>query len=175
MSDVVTVPAAALARWRRQAKELRKKDVMPHHAALDAVARLTGVFRDWHHVVLEAKATEPTEQAFKAGLVIGMDQKDAYDARARRADLLEFLEDDRMLGFVSGEFAKRRPKPWNEEDEWDMEFLRELVYFRWKGALPDTLDQAEKLTRKYFFFLPEYVRLKGELLLDPFSDEDGNE
>ena len=52
MSDVVTVPAAALARWRRQAKELRKKDAMPHHAALDAVARLTGVFRDWHHVIL---------------------------------------------------------------------------------------------------------------------------
>ena len=49
------------------------------------------------------------------------------------------------------------------------------MYFRWKGALPDTLDQAEKLTRKYFFFLPEYVRLKGALLLDPFSDEDGNE
>ena len=46
MSEKVVVPAAALERWRRQAKELKKQKAIPHQAALDAVACLTGCFRD---------------------------------------------------------------------------------------------------------------------------------
>ena len=174
MSDKVVVPAAALERWRRQAKQLRKQKAIAHHTALDVVARLTGIFRDWHHVIVEAKATEPAEQAFRSGLVVGMDQKDAYEARHTRRNLLDFVEEDRMLEFTVAEFERRRPKPWNDEDEWQAQFLRELVYFRWTGVLSETHDEAELLARKAFFFLPDYVRLKGRLLLDPFSDEDAN-
>ena len=57
----------------QKGKKLVKQNGIAHHAALDIVARAGGWFTDWHHLIEAAKATEPTEREFKAGLIIGMD------------------------------------------------------------------------------------------------------
>jgi len=157
---------------RRKAKELKKQTGVPHHEALDIVAREIFHLPDWHHFIEQAKANELSERAFKAGLVIGMDPKDADYNPSR---LINFVPDDRLEMFVHSEFEKQHPKPWSEnvEDMW--EAYEELVYFRCKGAAPGTLEETLKICEKDFFFAPFYVRLKGKVLQDAFSDEDENE
>jgi len=44
------------------------------------------------------------------------------------------------------------------------------MFFRSHRIVPESLDEAEELSRKDFFFLPQYLRLKGRLLVDSFDD-----
>lgn len=176
MSDVSRIavfPAAAVEHLRRKAKELKKKTGVPHHEALDIVAREIFHLPDWHHFIEQAKANELSERAFKAGLVVGIDVKEASDVRS---SLSQFVRDERLVMFVRSEFEKAHPKPWSEEVEGDWEDLDwQFVYFRCVRTTPNTLDEVWELCRKDFFFGPQYVRLKGKVLQDPFSDEDENE
>ena len=80
MSDtLLVIPSAAVEALRRKAKKLVKERSVAHHAALDMVARAGGAFPDWHHLIEAAKATEASERAFKAGLVVGIDVKEAQE------------------------------------------------------------------------------------------------
>ena len=171
MSDVHVIPSAAVEAWRRKAKKLARQEGIPHHAALDAVARASGVYPDWHHVIEAAKATEPTERAIKSGLVIGMDPKDVDHDRSR---IVRFVHDERVVIFLRLSYERQHPQPWSEDDEGGWFNIKELVYFRFKGGAPDTLEAVYELCRGDFFFSPRYVRLKGKVLLDPFFDEDDN-
>ncbi len=173
MSDVHVIPSAAVEALRRKAKKLRKEQGMPHHAALDAVARAGGRFPDWHHFIEAAKATEPAEQAFKHGLVIGMDIKDALEVPDSR--LTQFLPDERLAMFVFEEFGLTPSGGLGETDDWRVDALDETVFFRSRRIVPDTLDEALKLRRQDFFFFPRYVRLRGQLLIDPLEEDDEDE
>ena len=168
MSDVVVIPSAAVEALRRKAKKLRKEEGLPHHAALDAVARAGGVFPDWHHFIEAAKATEPAEEAFKHGLVIGMDIKDALDVP--KAKLVHFIEDERLVAFVLDEFGLNPSKAMSDAEQWHLDLINETMFFRSRRIVPESLDAAEELSRKDFFFLPQYLRLKGRLLVDSFDD-----
>src|SRR5487761_1947828 len=129
MSDVnvIVIPAAAVERLRRKAKKLTKQNGIAHHAALDNVARASGRFADWHHLIEAAKATEVTERALKTGLVIGMDRKDVDFDQSR---IKRFVRDERVSMFFRMEFEKWHPEPWSEEDEGGRDDIDELVYFR---------------------------------------------
>ena len=169
MSNVIVIPSAAVEALRKKAKKLRKETGIAHHAALDAVARTGGVFPDWHHLIDAAKATEPSERAFKAGLVVGIDVKEAQDIRR---SLSQFVHDDQLLMFVRSAFEKAHPKPWNEEIAGDWNDLgSQLVFLRGVRAVPNTLDETLERCREDFFWPPRYVRLRGKVLRDPFSDE----
>lgn len=170
MSDVVVIPSAAVEALRRKAKKLRKEQGLPHHAALDAVARAAGRFPDWHHFIEAAKATEPAEQAFKHGLVIGMDIKDAMDVPA--AKLAHFIEDARLRAFVFDDFDLHPTGGLGEDEDWRIDSVYETVFFRSRRIVPDTLEEALKLSRADFFFAPRYVRLGGMLVFDVLVDED---
>ncbi|MEK7437992.1 MAG: hypothetical protein AAB150_14035 [Pseudomonadota bacterium] len=174
MSDVKVVPvipSAVVERLRRKAKKLVKQDGIAHHAALDIVARASGRFTDWHHLIEAAKATEASEQAFKSGLIIGMDPKDVDFDQSR---IRRFVRDERVLVFLRLEFEKQHPQPWSEDDRWGWTDIEQLAYFRPKRSLPDSLHAVMQLCREDFFFAPRYVRLKGKVLQDPFSDEAEN-
>ena len=110
MSDTVVIPAFVVERLRRKAKKLHRETGIAHHAALDAVAQEGGAFPNWHHLIEAAKATEPTERAFKTGLVVGIDRKEAADVPS---SLKEFMHDERLLAFVRAEFEREHPKPWS--------------------------------------------------------------
>jgi len=165
----VVVASSEVEHFQRKAKKLHKETGVPHHAALDAVVRASGAFPDWHHFIEAAKATEPAEEAFKHGLVIGMDIKDALDVPA--AKLTHFIEDEQLVAFVMNEFRLNPSEAMSDEDQWHMDLIYETVFFRARQIVPDSLDEAEKLSRKDFFFLPQYLRLKGKLLIDPFEGE----
>ncbi len=169
---IAVFPSAAVENLRRKAKQLKKKTGVTHHEALDIVAREIFHLPDWHHFIEQAKANELSERALKAGLVIGIDAKDADFNLSR---LIHFVPDERLVMFVHSEFEEQHPKPWSEnvKDMW--EAYDELVYFRCKGAVPGTLEKTVKVYEKDFFFAPLYVRLKGKVLQDAFSGEDENE
>ena len=172
MSDVLVIPSAAVEALRRKAKKLVKERGVAHHAALDMVARAGGAFPDWHHLIDAAKATEPSERAFKAGLVVGIDVKEAQDVRL---SLSQFVRDEQLVTFVRSAFERAHPKPWSEEVTGDWEDLDlQLVYFRGLRAIPNSLDETLELCREDFIWPPRYVRLRGEVLQDPFSDDFGN-
>jgi hypothetical protein len=173
MPNGIVIPAAAVEALRRKAKKMRKETGIAHHAALDAVARAGGMFPDWHHLIEAAKATEPAERAFKAGLVVGIDAKEAQDVRP---SLSQVVRDERLVMFVRRAFERTHPRPCTEEVEGDREDLEwQLVYFRGVRAIPNSLDETLELCREDFIWPPRYVGLKGKLLRDPFSDEDENE
>ena len=169
--NVAVIPSAAVEYLRRKAKKLVKQDGIAHHAALDIVARAGGQFVDWHHLIEAAKATEPSERAFKEGLIIGMDPKDVDFDHSR---IKCFVRDEQVIMFFRMEFEKKHPQPWSEENQWDWDDINELVYFRPKRGLPHSLEEVFELCREDFFFSPQYVRLKGVVLQDPFTDEAEN-
>ena len=172
MSDILIIPSAAVEALRRKAKKLVKERGVAHHTALDMVARAGGTFPDWHHLIDAAKATEPSERAFKAGLVVGIDVKEAQDVRP---SLSQFVRDEQLVTFVRSTFEKSHPKPWSEEVTVDWENLDlQLVYFRGVRAVPNSLDETLELGRQHFIWPPRYVRLRGKVLQDPFSDEAEN-
>jgi len=173
MSDIIIIMPSAQVDWlRRKAKQIRKETGVPHHEALDIVAREFGHLSDWHHVIESAKVTEPAERAHKTGLVIGMDVKEADDVNVSR--LTHFVVDEQLYFFVLREYGKEGPVSWDDEDEEARQIAHEFVFFRSKRLVPDTLDQAVAIAEKDFFFAPRYLRLKGERLIDPFEfgDED---
>ena len=172
MSDMVVVPSVAVEALRRKAKKLVKERGVAHHAALDMVARAGGAFPDWHHLIEAAKATEPSERAFKAGLVVGIDVKEAQDVRP---SLSQFIRDEQLVKFVRSALERAHPKPWSEEVAGDWEDLgAQLVYFRGVRAVPNSLDETLERCREDFIWPPRYVRLRGKVLQDPFSDEAAN-
>ena len=172
MSDVFVIPSAAVEALRRKAKKLVKERGVAHHAALDMVARAGGAFPDWHHLIEAAKTTEPSERAFKAGLVVGIDVKETQDVRR---SLSQFVRDEKLVMFVRSAFERAHPKPWSEEVAGDWEDLgAQLVYFRGVRAVPNSLEETLELCREDFVWPPRYVRLRGKVLQDPFSDEAEN-
>lgn len=172
MSDIPRIdvfPAAAVEHLRRKAKELKKQTGVPHHEALDIVAREIFHLPDWHHFIEQAKANELSERAFKAGLVIGMDPKDADFNLSR---LINFVPDERLIMFVHSEFEKQHPKPWSEDVEFEWEDYEQLVFFRCGRAIPKTVEDVFLLCEKEFFFQPIYVRLRGRVVSTFLEDED---
>jgi hypothetical protein len=168
MSEALVVSAAALERWRRQARELKKERAIPHHAALDAVALETGFFRDWHHLIDAAKATEPTEAAFKAGLVVGVDFKNFEELSSARQG---FVEDERIAWFVVADYMKRHRELASETEAQELLVLH-VVYFRWHGAIPRSGDEALRLAHRVFGASLLYARLRGARVFDVLSEDD---
>ena len=99
------------------------------------------MFPNWHHLIVAAKATEPAERAFKHGLVIGMDIKDALDVAESR--LTQFLPDDRLAMFAFDEFGLKPSGGLGETDDWRVEALDETVFDRSRRILPVSLDERE--------------------------------
>lgn len=172
MPDVIVIPSATVERLRRKAKKLKKDTGVSHHDALDLVARDMR-FPDWHHVIEAAKATEPSEQAFKAGLVIGVDRKEIDGVNLSR--LTHFTLDEQAIIFLLTEYEKRHPKPWTEDDEFGALDFEGLAYFRPKGVVPGTLEETLKVCQEDFFWPPWYVRLRGKVVLNMFQEGEGDD
>lgn len=169
MPDIHVVPAASIESLRRKAKKLKKERGIPHHEALDMVARIGGVFPNWHHIVEAAKATEPSERAFKTGFLVGLDPKEASEMSVSSLD--SFVCDERLLIFVLDELEKERRekgRPYEREE------YEELVYLRYTRRTPVDFDKATDICAESFFFPPRYLRFKGEVIeaLPYQEDED---
>ena len=130
------------------------------------------MFTNWHQVIEAAKETEPSEHAFKKGLVIGLDPKEADGI----GESEYFTYDDRVLLFVLEELnEERRANGQSIEGEDYLDLVDDysaLVYLRCKNGVLADFDQATKLCAKEFFFPPRYIRFNGEVKDDWLRADD---
>jgi hypothetical protein len=57
---------ATFGKWKQQARALKRSGHMPHHQALDHIAKSKG-FDNWHHLITEAKLNSVSETAYSFG------------------------------------------------------------------------------------------------------------
>lgn len=165
--DIVTIPAIAVDRLRRKAKRLKKETEITHQQALDSVARQSNYFQSWHHLIQAAKLSTLAEQAFRHGLVFGMDFKDLQDYPN---DNPEFIQDERMSVFVCQDY-KKSVENWTEDNDDDLEEFEHCGYFRYIGNVPSTYADALVLITNAFFFPPRLVWING-VRCDPLAERD---
>ena len=165
---VYIVPAALVERMRRKAKTLKKQTGITHQQALDRVAQQSKRFDSWHNLIQAAKLTEPSERAYRSGLLFAMDRKDAEFDPKRHP---HFVPDNQAEFFVIENYRKSLKNP-TQSDIHALEELQDYVYFRYGGRIPATLDEALDIIGEAFFFPPQYIWLRGKPI-DPFEENDG--
>lgn len=187
MKATFIVTSADLEKLKQRARQLKRNSGIPHHQALQDVAKTAG-FHHWHHAVESAKVTDVTERAYYAGLLIAMDVKDAQDFRPQDLfveDEQAFLvcADDMRLALRISEvddddvplFDAYSPEKFEEIFREDM---MNYVFFRYAGKTPprDVADALELVTQ-CSFWSPQYVWLRGDFINTyetPAEDGRGN-
>lgn len=184
MKRVILIKRKQFELLKQEARKLKKSEHLPHHEALDAVAKAHG-FHHWHDVCECHKATEPIEIAGESGLIVGFDfsEKDGMDSYSGEKDF-PFIEDHGFLPlFKKSLFTTFCDSPYVDMDEnltdktlkeaMDTEELDEffdeqigsLYYYRYTGDSPlPSLDEAMMLMDPYSYWPPRVVLFKGELI-----------
>lgn len=157
MSKVTyVVTSSVLKALHKKAKVLKNQNNIPHHEALNNIAKSSS-FANWEHLKASANKTAISENAFKNGLVWAMDMKDAEPS-----SMDGIVVDDQIQMIFMDHFVKERGGI-NEEDN---DFLGDLldmhVFYRYEGKTPQNLQQANEIIHNYFFFAARYIWLRGE-------------
>jgi hypothetical protein len=165
MSETIhIIRAKTVKKLRKEALALKKSQKIPHHEALDVAARKFD-FNNWEHLQKSAAITAISEESYRSGFVIAMDIKDATEHPPSKAS--HFVQDDQVYALIYMDFFTQREYKRQEDlTEDDRYFLEDLevnyVYFRYTGQIPKTVEKAFEIAENEFFFLPEYVWLKGK-------------
>ncbi|WP_323142697.1 hypothetical protein [Massilia phyllosphaerae] len=173
--------SATFGKWKQQARALKRSSQLSHHQALDHVAKAHR-FDDWHQVVTEAKLNHVSETAYRSGLVVAYDVKDAMDSWVPDAS---FVDDSRVYHFcendifawyrrgddeVDGEERNAIPTDPTEYREEFEEWLMNVYLFRYTGTcLPPTPAKVLPLLHKRCFFGPMFFWYQGRFI-DPWRD-----
>lgn len=170
-----------LERMKKLARRLKKAENLPHHEALERIARHAHL-DNWHQVVTANKEMLPTEQAIREGIVVAMDPKDCewQDELHPKSPVGRFVA-DRILGAllkesifqmeqegIDEEDGRPNREKWSEAElrEFVDEYMQELVFYRFEGDdPPETLQQVIDLVNEAVFFGPLCVWIKGKCLL----------
>jgi hypothetical protein len=173
--------AAIFGKWKQQARALKRSNALPHHQALDQVAIAKG-FDNWHHVVTEAKLNHLSETAYRSGLVVAYDIKDAMDSWRSDDDfvddlrVLDFCRDDIFAWYqrtddeADEEGRAAIPRDPAEYEEDFQEWLHNVYFFRYCGsALPATPTKVLPLLDERCFFAPMFFWFPGRFI-EPFRD-----
>jgi hypothetical protein len=179
-NNVISIftPSINVGKFKQQARKIKKEQGLSHHEALELVAKKYQ-YHHWHHVTEMSALTEPTEKAYRQGLLIAFDIKEA-----------EYVDEE---FFKKAEWAEKfcKDELWKHyletsEDDEDEDALREyftedfegLVFFRYVGKrTPSNLKNALKLINKSCFWSPNYVWLQGtfyDTYFEPAYDEEGH-
>lgn len=183
MNILIFTPSSKVEKLKQKARKLKKASGLSHNEALDQVAK-EGRYNHWHHVTEMAAMTEPSETAYRNGLLVAFDMKEAesfndeFFVEARFAPFL--LEDE-----IREIYAKRDdddedfPKPTESEQEmYFQEFMNDMVFLRYtEKNIPSTMKDALKLISEYSMWIPEFTWLKGKLCdnYDSFVIDDKHE
>jgi hypothetical protein len=181
LADYPIFSSATFGKWKQEARALKRSSALPHHQALDQIAIAKG-FDNWHHVVTEAKLNRLSEAAYRSGLVVAYDIKDAMDNWIPDES---FVDDWRVLNFCKDEIlawyrqsdddtegeerAAIPTDPSEYQEEFD-EWLTNIHFFRYCGsALPPTPTKALPLLDDRCFFTPMFFWIRGRFI-DPWRD-----
>lgn len=187
MRTQTIITSATVEKLKQKARKLKKDQGVPHHEALDQVAK-EAHFNHWHHVAESVKAFEPTELAYYFGVIIAMDVKDAMDFRAPSS---RFVEDSAAFALCADDIYTYirdadedadmlADDPHHEEDkqEWMMDGLMNYVFFRYTGTgTPASIDEIIEIVNECSFWPPEFIWHKGTFQESPSDtalDEDGD-
>lgn len=174
MRTQIIISSASVEKLKQRARKLKKDSGTPHHEALNQVAKAAG-FNHWHHVSESAKSFEPTEQAYRFGVIIAMDVKDAMDFH----DISDgFVEDpfaftlcaDDIYAYIRDADADSdmiEDDPQDKKD-WMMFDLMSFTFFRFTGTkVPENVDEVVKMVRECSFWPPEFIWHKGTFQESP--------
>lgn len=173
--------SAVFGKWKQEARALKRAGTLSHYQALDQVAEANR-FVNWHHVVIEAKQNRASEAAYRSGLIVAYDVKDAMDNWVPDDS---FVDDTRVLHFCENDiFAWYRrgddesegeekaaipsdPDEYREEFE---EWLSNVYLFRYVGDdIPPTPTKTLPLLDERCFFAPMFFWHSGRFV-DPWRD-----
>ena len=180
------ITSTDVEKLKQTARKLKKSEGIPLHEALDRVAQTAGL-NHWHHVIESAKNFEPTETAYRSGVIIAMDGNDAgdfYDDTGifvvdNRAEML--CEKDLYIDLCESPYEDNDGRFTNDRmrDKYTEEELKEIandclldyVFFRYTGkSIPDNVGSVIEIVRKCSFWPPMYIWHKGKFEPSP-SDE----
>jgi hypothetical protein len=177
MSQNYVFSSATFGKWKQKARNLKRAGSLSHHEALEQVAKANG-FDDWHHVVTESKLNDVSETAYRSGLVVAYDIKDASD-NWQSDDL--FVDDYRVFEFCDADLFARykrnddeeggeRPTDEAEYREEYEEWRLNVFFFRYTGTtIPPTPRATLGLFDKRCFFPPMFFWHAGKFI-EPFRD-----
>ena len=183
MNITIFTPSSHVEKLKQQARKLKKELGLAHHEALDQVAKKSH-YLHWHHVTEMAAITEPTEYAHRNGLLVAFDDSEAelVSNPFIQTDLAWYFCEEELwktyLEIEDEEDPEFHDLPEQEQRQYFHEYLESLVFFRFTGKkIPQSVEDALKLTNEYSFWSPRYVWLKSKLYDTygtPATDQDGN-
>lgn len=175
MSDIYIVTAKNFEQFKQRARKLKQSEKIPHHEALERVAKSLN-FENWHQVTVAAAETEAAENAHRSGLIIALDVKDASEYDFERDGA--FVEDLRLWRFCEAELFDdyrlskdddgRTFESTNTKEELLEDFQNystNVILYRYtRNDFPSSVEDAFDMSRERCFFAPLYVWLKGRFI-----------
>lgn len=171
----------AFGKWKQEARALKRSTNVPHHEALEQVAKSRG-FEGWHQVVCEAKLNRTSETSYRSGLLVAYDVKDAMDHWIPDESFIDdwralhFCENDILAWYrrgddeAEGEEKNAVPSDPNEYLEDFREWLTNVYLFRYCGpTVPVTPREVLPLLNERCFFAPMFFWHLGHFI-DPWRD-----
>jgi hypothetical protein len=177
MKRIHLISKTTLSRFKQRARQLKRAEHIPHHQALESVAKSAG-FDSWHQVTDAAEQCRPIEEAYLNGFVIAFDGSEVPDFESEdfpmqlEAYAFDLLR-DRLFANYAGqadeEDPEQRPISVTLEPDDLREYFEEdwgsLYFFRLKtpGEVK-TVAQLLDLVHKHSFWRPRFVFTNGNLL-----------
>jgi hypothetical protein len=177
MQPSIYVSTRDLQHLKQQARKLKREQQIPHTQALETIAKAVG-FHHWHHVTQSHANSLPTERAFLSGCILIFEAKEGMDVNTCDGvfindSFLELLMRDSLyaeFGKLIDEddpeqrsFSETLSQSEFNEDAYD--FLNSFMFFRInEQSSPETVDEVIALISKSVFWMPDYIRLRGELI-----------
>jgi hypothetical protein len=177
MSSSYIFSSITFGKWKQQARALKRESGITHTEALEQIAR-SNKFKDWHHLIQEAKQNKITENAYLNGLIVAYDIKDAMDNWKANES---FVEDYRAWHFcqkdifehyrTSDEEENEKPPVINEEYRQEFEeWMNNVFFFRFCGKnFPESSQTVLRLLNERCFFAPMYIWYTGKFI-EPWRD-----
>lgn len=166
------ISSADVEKLKQNARRLKKETGIPHHEALDQVAKKAGLDH-WHHLAESAKAFAPTEHAYHFGVIIALDVKNGLEFRDPSGSFVEDSFADALCAGDIYEFVRTTEEedeeidtadPTYQEDlkEWASDMSMNFMFFRYTGAdLPASVENVVKLATEHCYWPPEFIWYKG--------------
>lgn len=159
MRNRLLITSPAVERLKKRARKLKKEGNLTHSEALDKIANQTHCSH-WNQLTQEQKATELIESAYRSGVIIAMDVKDAGSFEDESGG---FVKDNSALFYCQEDIRNDYINSPDEEDDIPLreqyseeqinEFvedeLRNYVFFRYtKTPIPEKVEDVVKMAMK---------------------------
>lgn len=187
MQSQIVIPSIDIEKFKQRARKLKQESKITHTEALDLVAKEAGLHH-WHHVIESSKIFEQTETAYRSGIIIAMDVKEAEEFKDPSGGFVKdpfvdyLCRDDLYWDYVKTidedgiplreKYSEEKLKVYAGDD------LSNYVFFRYtKDILPGSIEEVKALARKCSFWQPTFIWFKGsfhDCHENDGYDEDGN-